>query len=192
MLSKRKSMTKMTLHLMLQTLSFLIFSSTIWAANVQVGLLAGNIGLLGSVVESNSNSIGIGATAGYSASDDIALTFTYLGSQHGSVNHNEIGLGADFYLSSYDIVYPFLSAGLNFINNSFKDLRLSASGTGIFFGAGVEFKLGVNIRAGILGRYTKAFESTDFYQGVEIKTVQDSMNVLLKVAYQFGKADSGW
>lgn len=155
---------------------------------VRVGLTAGHVGLMGDVASRHGNSLGLGLLLGYGASDEMVFEVGYLNSQHTDLKHNELTLGVNYYLSSYDAAYPFLSGGVNFVSHRIADTptELNSNAMGLYAGGGVDFMLNEQFLVGLGMRYNKIFETNIRRgNGGEIKGVQDHINVMVRAAYEF-------
>ncbi len=151
----------------------------------RLGVVAGQVGLLGDVGNQDSNSIGFGVTGGLYLRDDLALEANFVSSQHTDVDHNELAFGANYYLGDYTYAYPNLAAGVSFISNKIKAANLTGDGFGLYVGGGWDFELTSRITAGLQARYTLAFEGKSRVNNVDVTTVDDSVSVLLRFMYRF-------
>lgn len=180
----------------LTLLSLSEYSGATMEGAVRLGVQAGQVGLLSDVgsFSGSSNNLGAGVLVGYSATDDMVFEIGYLSSNHSNVAHQEVNLGLDYYLGSYNALYPQLIAGASFIGNTLTDTspsgnnaKVGSNAFGLYFGGGVDFELGQHMAMGLQAMYTKAFESTVVLpSGPSVKGVQDSFTVLLRLMYQFG------
>jgi opacity protein-like surface antigen len=153
----------------------------------RLGLVGGQVGLLGDPGTGGANSVGYGASAGYRLDDRVALEIQYVASSHSQVHHRNLGIGGDYYLGDYEKAYPHISAGMSFITNRFKvDDRVSDAAA-LYLGGGLEFELQRNLTLGPQFRYHKAFETKATVDNQEIKAVQDSYTLLIRLLYSFGR-----
>ncbi len=155
----------------------------------RLGLLAGQVSLLGDVADADANSVGMGVTGGLYTAENLALEAAYLASSHTDVNHNEVSVGANYYLGDYRAAYPNLSAGVAFISNKIKAAGITGDGFGLYAGGGWDFELTAKLTVGLQARYNLAFEGKTRVNGVDVTTVDDSVTVLLRLLYAFDSAE---
>ncbi|MCM2280437.1 MAG: porin family protein [Bdellovibrionaceae bacterium] len=165
---------------------------SLWAKEdgaFRLGLLAGQVALLGDVGNADSNGVGLGATGGVYVSPTLALEASYLSSSHTDVDHNELSFGANYDLGDYTTGYPNLVGGVTFISNKLKPANVTGDGFGLYAGGGWDFELSPQITAGLQARYNLAFEGKTRVNGVDVTTVDDSVSVLLRFLYYFDSAE---
>lgn len=155
----------------------------------RLGFLAGQVGLFGDPGSGGANSVGYGLEVGYRLDERLALTMHYVSSSHTRVDHRDLSVGADYFLGDYETASPHLSFGMSFIGNSFKDVAAAGDAAGIYIGGGLDFEVTPSLTIGPQVFYQKAFESTTKVGATDLKTVQDSYMVLLRVLFQLGITD---
>ena len=153
------------------------------------GVGVGQVGLLGDPGSGGANAIGFAGQIGYLLEETVALDISYLRSSHSDVDHSSLNVGGDFYVGDYEAAYPHFTAGMSFINNKFKNIAIQGDAVGVYVGGGLDFELRPRLRLGPQLRFTKAFEAKANLNGKEIKTVQDSYSLLLRLVYTLGNDD---
>ncbi len=184
--------------LVLSSLGFSTRAFAVDEGDVRLGVMAGHVGLMGDVASGRSNSLGYGAVFGYASSDQMIFELGYLQSAHDNLTHSEMLVGLNYYLGSYDALYPQITGGVSFLSNKFRDTTnpipntdISSNGFGLYFGGGIDFEMGSHLLAGIQGRYNKAFDTTvTLANGSSVKAIQDNITVMLRVIFTLGSGSS--
>jgi len=158
-------------------------SHAIDQGDMRLSVLGGNIALLGDVTSGGQNKIGFGGSFSYLVSDDMAFDIGYVSSSHTNVSHSNVTLGVDYYTGGDETNVFYVSGGIGFINNKLETPAITGSGMSLYLGGGVDFQIRKNFLFGLQFKYNKAFEATDTVAGQEIKTVQDTIMVLAKLAF---------
>ncbi|MDZ4661186.1 MAG: hypothetical protein SGJ18_06150 [Pseudomonadota bacterium] len=191
--------------LALSVLFLSIGANAIDQGDFRLSGLVGNTSLLGDVGNGGQNAIGYGGGFSYLIADDMAFNILYSESSHkNDVNHSDLSLGVDYYTGGDDIMAIYISGGLGFLSNKIEAVKVAAltgssvasvsdvtgSGMAIFLGTGVDFAVGKAMNFGMRFKYNKAFEATETVNNVEIKTMQDSVDVLAVIS--FVMPSKGW
>lgn len=153
----------------------------------RIGALLGQVGLFGDPGSGGANAIGVGAVAGYRLDESLALDLSYLQSSHDRVDHQDISVGADYYVGDYETAYPHLSAGMSFITNKFKDAAATGTAAAVYIGGGLELEIQRGLTIGPELRFQKSFEASGKVGNTDVKTVQDSYTLLIRLLYQLGE-----
>lgn len=164
-------------------------ASALEPGRFQLGVSAGQVGLLGDPGSGGANALGYGLLGGFQLDDRLALNIQFIRSSHTRVNHSALSVGGDFYVGDYTAAYPHISAGMSFISNEFKNGDVSGNAAAIYIGGGLDFELKRNLVLGPEFRYQKAFEASGKLNNQDIHTVQDSYNVMIRLIYQFTGED---
>ena len=186
----------------------LAISANAWAidqGDIRLSGLVGNTTLLGDVGSGGQNAIGYGGGFSYLIADDLAFNILYSTSSHkNDVSHSDLALGVDYYTGGDDVMAIYISGGLGFLSNKIEAAKVASlsnssltsvsdvtgSGMALFLGAGVDFAMGKAMNFGMRFKYNKAFEATETINTVEIKTMQDSIDVLAVMSFVL--PSKGW
>lgn len=186
----------------------LSLSSQSWAidqGDVRVAGLIGNTALLGDVGSGGQNAVGYGGGFTYLIADDLSFNLLYFASSHqNDVDHSDFSLGIDYYTGGDDVMAIYVSGGLGFLSNKIKAEKVASlsgssvasvsdvtgNGMALYLGAGVDFSVANSALFGLRFKYNKAFEATETVNNTEIKTMQDSVDVLAVIAFVL--PSKGW
>lgn len=155
----------------------------------KLGALGGQVGLMGDPGSNGANALGFGVLGGFQLDESLALNIQYTTSSHSRVDHHDISVGGDYYLGDYTNAYPHLTAGMSFITNKFKDGDVSGNAAAIYVGGGLDFELRRDLTLGPQLRYQKAFEASGKLNNQDVKTVQDSYTLMIRLIYLMGTDD---
>lgn len=155
-----------------------------------LGVMGGHVGLLEDVGDIAGDSLGYGATLGVYAVDGLRIGVGYLMSDHDELKHSELFAGADIYLAGAEAIHPYISAGASLLTNDFEATDVSESAFGLYAGGGVDFEVSSGLMLGLQGRYQFAFDAETEYAGESYPVVQDSVTVMARLLFLFGK--SSW
>jgi hypothetical protein len=159
------------------------------AGQFHLGVSAGQVGLLNDPGADGANGLGVGISAGYMLRSNFELEMQYLGSDHSSVEHGDISVGANYYLSDYENAYPHISGGMSFLTNHFNGQAASGTAAGLYLGGGLGFELSRDWTLGPEVRYQKAFESHGRVAEVDRITVGDSYLILMRLTWTPSSGD---
>ena len=185
---------RVTLGILLLALSSLALSATANAfeeGKFQVGVTGGNSTFYGDVKDRTSgNALAGGALIGFYANDALAFNIGYLSSSPNNLRHSEITAGVDGYFSGTEGILPYLTGGVVLVSNTFRTPTANYSGDafGLYGGAGLDFDLGKNLRAGVALRHNFVFDADKTIASTKVKTVQDNTNVLARIMFSFGES----
>ncbi len=174
---------------LLVTVLFVAFSSITFAmdeGDVRLGVVGGNVSLLGDVGSGGQNSLGAGGIFGYQLMDDIVFNIIYLKSDHTNigVKHSDLSLGVDYYTGGDGTIAYYVSGGAALLSNNFSATPANdSSAMGLYLGAGIDFQVRPQFMFGLKFKYNKAFEA----KVGTTTTVQDSIDVLAAVEFVLGK-----
>jgi opacity protein-like surface antigen len=154
-----------------------------------LGVSAGQVGLFNDPGADGANGLGAGLSVGYMLDSSFELELQYLASSHTNIDHSDISVGANYYLSDYEHAYPHISAGMTFLTNHFKGQGASGTAAGLFLGGGLGFELSRDWTLGPEVRYQKAFESHGHVGGLDQITVGDSYMILLRLSWTPSSGD---
>lgn len=170
------------------TISFITLGANAKTDDIHLSLLSGHVELLGDQKDKGASKLGWGVNLAYMTSHDSFVEAQLTQASQTLLQHTNVSVGLGWYLADLGDIYPYLSLGAVYSNNTVDYTTETVEDTvfGGYGAFGFDAKIRKRLIVGVQGKYNTVFsKEVQLSTGEKVQVVDDTFSVMLKIGVQF-------